>query len=113
MNTAKGATLSTPDIRMTTAKGVTMSGDITMQTAKAGTTIKHSGGLKVWEKELVDSAEVKRKATAAQLCESLSLQNVTLSYTIIFGCKAIIRYSTELHTLFRSIFVCDDSQSPD
>ncbi|KAL4243152.1 non-specific serine/threonine protein kinase [Abortiporus biennis] len=66
MNTAKGATLSTPDIRMTTAKGMTFPGDVTMQTAKPETTIKH-GGLQPWERELVDSAEVKRKATVAQL----------------------------------------------
>lgn len=72
MNTAKNMTLGIPDIRMATAKGSAVSGvnssDIHMDTAKPGTTIKQ-GPLQLWEKELLDSAEVKRKATVAQLCK--------------------------------------------
>lgn len=71
MNTAKGATLSSPDIRMTTSKGATMASDITMQTARVGTTIR-GNQFKPWERELLDTPEVRRKATAAQLCESTS-----------------------------------------
>lgn len=67
MNTAKGLTVGVPDIRMATAKGMTMDKDIYMDTAKANTTIKQ-GNFKVWEKELLDSPEVRRKATVAQLC---------------------------------------------
>lgn len=67
MNTAKGFTMSVPDVRMNTAKGMTMDKDIRMDTAKANTTIKQ-GAFKVWEKELLDSPEVRRKATVAQLC---------------------------------------------
>ena len=67
MNSTKGATLSSPDIRMVTAKG-TMSSDISMQTARGDTTIR-GGQFKPWERELLDAPEVRRKATAAQLCE--------------------------------------------
>ena len=66
MNTAKGLTVGLPDVRMATAKGMTID-DIHMDTAKAGTTLK--AGFKMWEKELLDSPEVRRKATVAQLCE--------------------------------------------
>ena len=65
MNTAKGLTVGLPDVRMATAKGMTID-DIHMDTAKAGTTLK--AGFKMWEKELIDSPEVRRKATVAQLC---------------------------------------------
>lgn len=68
MNTAKGLTMAMPDIRMATAKGMTIDKDIRMDTAKPGTTLKH--GPKMWEKELLDSSEVRRKATVAQLCQS-------------------------------------------
>ena len=68
MNTAKGLTIGVPDIRMATAKGLTVDKDIRMETAKAGATLKQSG-FKLWEKELLDSPEVRRKATVAQLCE--------------------------------------------
>ena len=73
MNTAKGLTMSVPDIRMATAKGMTVDKDIRMETAKAGTTLKQ-GAFKMWEKELLDSPEVRRKATVAQLCESRTLR---------------------------------------
>ncbi|KAI0762504.1 kinase-like protein [Fomes fomentarius] len=65
MNTAKGLTMAMPDIHMATAKGMTIDKDIRMDTAKPGTTLKH--GPKMWEKELLDSSEVRRKATVAQL----------------------------------------------
>ncbi|KAG8930320.1 hypothetical protein FRC02_004362 [Tulasnella sp. 418] len=54
---------SVKDIRMETAKG-TM-GDVRMETAKSATAYKKN--LQLWEKELIDSPEVKRKATVAQL----------------------------------------------
>ncbi|TBU30762.1 kinase-like protein [Dichomitus squalens] len=66
MNTAKGMTIGMPDIRMATAKGLTVDKDIRMETAKAGTTIRQ-GAFKMWEKELLESPEVRRKATVAQL----------------------------------------------
>ena len=68
MNTAKGMTIGVPDVRMATAKGLTLDKDIRMETAKAGTTLRQ-GAFKMWEKELLDSPEVRRKATVAQLCE--------------------------------------------
>ena len=70
METAKGlpATNSYADVRMGTAKAFTLNHDITMDTARGGTTLKQ-GGLQLWERELLDSSEVKRKATVAQLCE--------------------------------------------
>lgn len=66
MNTAKGTLYNMPDIHMGTAKG-TLYNDIRMDTAKPDTTIK-KGGLKPWEKALIDSPEVRRKGTVAQLC---------------------------------------------
>jgi len=69
MDTAKGLTMGLPDIQMGTAKGYTMSGDIRMETARGGGTTMKQGGFQMWERELLDSPEVKRKATVAQLCE--------------------------------------------
>ncbi|KAF9489201.1 AGC/NDR protein kinase [Pleurotus eryngii] len=73
MDTAKGLTNmgGFPDVRMATAKGMMTygPGDITMDTVRAGTTMKQGGGhaFQLWERELLDSPEVKRKATVAQL----------------------------------------------
>ena len=66
MNSNLGLASELPDVRMVTAKGYPLSGDVVMDTAKADTTVKH---LRLWQKELLESAEVKRKATVAQLCE--------------------------------------------
>jgi cell cycle protein kinase DBF2 len=43
--------------------------DITMNTARGGATAKQIG-FQTWEKELLESSEVRRKATVAQLCKS-------------------------------------------
>lgn len=51
-----------PDIRMTT-----LSNDIIMETARSGTTLKNSK-FQLWERELIESPEVRRKSTVAQLC---------------------------------------------
>ena len=71
MNTAKGLTTmqNFGDIRMATAKGHLLQDDIRMETARGATTLKQ-GGFQVWERELLESSEVKRKATVAQLCKS-------------------------------------------
>ena len=66
MDTAKGLHTYS-DIRMNTAKAPD---DIYMETARPGTTVKQNVIFKPREKELLDSAEVKRKATVAQLCLS-------------------------------------------
>ncbi|KAL5495764.1 DBF2 [Sanghuangporus weigelae] len=57
-----------PDVRMATAnmKGLSITNDVHMETAKPGTTIRR-GVLQLWERELLESPEVKRKATVAQL----------------------------------------------
>jgi hypothetical protein len=71
MDTAKGLTTSMgsfADIRMGTAKDVTLNDDIRMETARGASTLKQSG-FQMWERELLGSSEVKRKATVAQLCE--------------------------------------------
>ena len=72
MDTARGLPPGLPDVRMGTAKGgMTYKNDVHMETYKgatSNTTVKH-GGLRPWEKLLVDAPEVKRKATVAQLCE--------------------------------------------
>ena len=69
MDTARGTIGGLPDIRMDTAKGYTVNNDIAMDTARGNTTLK-VGPLKVWERELVDNPEIKRKSTVAQLCAS-------------------------------------------
>ncbi|EPQ61171.1 kinase-like protein [Gloeophyllum trabeum ATCC 11539] len=51
---------------MNTAKGMTMANDIHMETARGGTTLKQPG-FQLWERELLDSPEVRRKSTVAQL----------------------------------------------
>ncbi|KAF8961010.1 AGC/NDR protein kinase [Flammula alnicola] len=68
MDTAKGLTVmqSYGDIRMATAKGQPLSDDIMMETARGGPTLKQHK-FQVWERELLESSEVKRKATVAQL----------------------------------------------
>ncbi|KAJ3893070.1 AGC/NDR protein kinase [Lentinula edodes] len=71
MQTAKGIPPSgLTDYQMSTAKGMTFGNDIRMDTAKASTssvsTIKQSG-LPLRDRELLESSEVKRKATVAQL----------------------------------------------
>ncbi|PPQ97667.1 hypothetical protein CVT26_002479 [Gymnopilus dilepis] len=54
------------DIRMATAKGNHLNDDIRMETARGGATVKQ-GSFQVWERELLESSEVKRKSTVAQL----------------------------------------------
>ncbi len=66
------------DFRMGTAKPVAFDqvtkgtarppNDVHMETAKAGLTLRQ-GATKAWERELLESSEVKRKSTVAQLCE--------------------------------------------
>ena len=70
MDTAKSSAVGLPDVRMplATARG-TLSNDINMKTARSGTTIKN-GNLQLWERELLESSEVRRKSTVAQLCTS-------------------------------------------
>lgn len=68
MNTAKGLTVGLPDIHMATAKGLTNE-DIRMETVRGDTATVKQPGFQLWEKELLESPEVRRKATVAQLCE--------------------------------------------
>ncbi len=72
METAKGlpSIHAYGDVHMNTAKIPFESNkDIYMETARgAMTTVKAGPAFQVWEKDLVESAEVKRKATVAQLC---------------------------------------------
>jgi len=67
MDTARGTIGGLPDVSMGTAKGYTITNDISMDTARGNTTLK-VGPLKVWEKDLVENPEVRRKSTVAQLC---------------------------------------------
>jgi cell cycle protein kinase DBF2 len=85
MNTAKGLTKVPPiyDVHMQTAKG--FPGDVRMETARGGTTIKQQAAFRLWERELLESAEVKRKATVAQLCMKIwkLLQYTSLKLTSV------------------------------
>jgi cell cycle protein kinase DBF2 len=70
MDTTKSITIGLRDIHMSSAKGDRgWNDDISMNTTKAATTVKPSG-FQLWERELLESSEVKRKATVAQLCAS-------------------------------------------
>lgn len=83
MNTAKGLT-GMGDIRMATAKGNLAYDDIRMETARGGTTMK-AGGFQIWERELLESPEIRRKATVAQLCTfqiSCPSQKMALTTTL-------------------------------
>ncbi|KAH9982055.1 kinase-like protein [Lactifluus volemus] len=51
---------------MPTTKGMALSSDIIMDTTRSDTTLK-SGNLQLWERELLESSEVRRKSTVAQL----------------------------------------------
>ncbi|KAF8639397.1 hypothetical protein AX17_001522 [Amanita inopinata Kibby_2008] len=54
------------DVTMATAKGYTLTNDITMETARMNaTTVRR--GFQVGERQLLESPEVRRKATVAQL----------------------------------------------
>lgn len=67
--------ISVPDIHMATARGgFTLSGraDIHMETYRPAMTTKKTA-LQLWERELLDAPEVRRKATVAQLCVSFVL----------------------------------------
>lgn len=71
MNTAKGLpSIQSYDVRMNTAKSpFEPNKDIYMETARGDTaTVKAGPAFQVWEKDLLESGEVKRKATVAQLC---------------------------------------------
>lgn len=67
MDTAKDLTkrMKDMDIRMETARGFP-GDDVHMETARAAPTAK-APGFKLWERELLNSPEVKRKSTVAQL----------------------------------------------
>lgn len=82
MDTAKGLNTlqSYSDIRMATAKGNHFADDIRMETARGESTVKQTG-FQAWERELLESTEVKRKATVAQLCEYLVLESISQSLT--------------------------------
>jgi hypothetical protein len=67
METAKGIPTDIGDVSMGTAR-TPWNDDIHMETARAGTTMKQ-GGLQMSERELLESSEIKRKATVAQLCK--------------------------------------------
>lgn len=65
---AKAKLSGLPDTRMGTARNALLDDeDIHMGTARAGGTAR-GGTFQLWERELLESNEVKRKATVAQLC---------------------------------------------
>ena len=70
MDTAKGLRPmgSYADVHMATAKGLTLANDVTMETARGGGTTLKQGGMRIWERQLLESSELRRKATVAQLC---------------------------------------------
>jgi len=56
-DTARGTIGGLPDVRMDTAKGSIVTNDISMDTARGGTTLK-VGPLKVWERDLMENPEL-------------------------------------------------------
>jgi len=77
MNTSKGMPGGYNDISMGTAKTFGREyNDVRMETARNGggivassSTLRGANKFKAWEKERLESPEVRRKATVAQLCE--------------------------------------------
>jgi cell cycle protein kinase DBF2 len=56
------AVVGLPDVLM-----ATLSNDTITETPRPGTTFKN-GRFQLWERELLESSEVRRKSTVAQLC---------------------------------------------
>jgi cell cycle protein kinase DBF2 len=56
------AVVGLPDVLM-----ATLSNDTITETSRPGTTFKN-GRFQLWERELLESSEVRRKSTVAQLC---------------------------------------------
>lgn len=75
MDTAKGFGTFSRDIRMDTARGFADYSDIRMETARGAPEppVAARPPLALWERELLESSEVKRKATVAQLCKSIDI----------------------------------------
>ena len=71
MNTAKGLPTEGLDIHMNTAKGYTLGNDVRMDTAKGSVSTIRQNGLPMKDRAILESGEVKRKATVAQLCTFL------------------------------------------
>jgi hypothetical protein len=57
------AVVGLPDVLM-----ATLSNDTFTENSRAGTTLKNSK-FQLWERELLESSEVRRKSTVAQLCK--------------------------------------------
>jgi len=98
MDTAKSSAVGLPDVRMplASARG-TLSNDINMNTARSGTTLKN-GNLQLWERELLESSEVRRKSTIAQLCTSRYTLSRTQSALIsAFRFPRLLFPTTRLH----------------
>lgn len=64
---------SLQDVHMMTAK-MTLN-DVHMETARGGTTRK-GAGLQLWEREKLNTPEVKRKAVVAQMCKFVCLSAI-------------------------------------
>lgn len=76
MDTAKGVPSSNySDIRMGTARpfGDAKPDDVRMETARGGAATLRQNKFQPWERQLMQSPEVRRKATVAQLCASFIL----------------------------------------
>jgi hypothetical protein len=62
------AVVGLPDVYMASLSNDTMTGS---PLARPGTTLKN-GRFQLWERELLESSEVRRKSTVAQLCTCYS-----------------------------------------
>ena len=67
------ASESKPQQPMASPYGVQRSGygseDVHMKTAKMDTKLDKPRGLELWEREMLQKTEVRRKTTVAQICE--------------------------------------------
>lgn len=96
------------DVYMQTAKGWD-SDDIRMETARPQpASSARPPQMKLWERELLESPEVKRKATVAQLCKPSILPMLTTSYNDLFNiCITTTRSLLDLLTCDSfSILLC-------
>lgn len=80
MDTAKNFTYGSQDIRMDTAKGLSYGTDIRMNTVHGGTTLRQNN-FQPWERELLGSAELRRKSTVAQLCALVYLLSIDVRFS--------------------------------
>jgi len=78
--------------------------DVHMRTVKHEPVMEKPKGLEEWEKRLVESADSKRKATVAQLCESL-LEYSEIALTVQTSWSTTVRGNEQFPFCLRMLII--------